>query len=130
MNLPLAALPFRAISYSACAAALTVGSTAYVSALLLLARRFGAPADWPPRWRYGMAAAAVIGSCVWWWINHPMEGNTLINFRQGHALTDGDLLAVPALASAVILCLPGRRTGRSTGSAPARDRVGAVDQRD
>lgn len=46
-------------------------------------------------WRTGLSAVVVTG--VWWLLNGPLEGPTVIEFSYQHGLTLGDVVALPAL---------------------------------
>lgn len=55
-------------------------------------------------WRVGLSAVVVTG--VWWLLNSPLEGATVLYVSAGHGLTIGDLLGVPGLVlGAVVLAL-------------------------
>lgn len=54
--------------------------------------------QWPVShgaWRVGLSAVVVTG--VWWLLNAPLEGPTLLVVSYGHGLTLGDLAGLPAL---------------------------------
>ncbi|TXR56321.1 hypothetical protein [Quadrisphaera setariae] len=55
-------------------------------------------------WRVGLSAVVVTG--VWWLLNGPLEGPTLVFITYGHGLTLGDVIGVPALLlGGVVLAL-------------------------
>jgi len=58
-------------------------------------------------WRIGLSAVVVSG--VWWLLNGPLEGPTLVFITYGHGFTLGDLAAVPGLllgAAVLALAVP------------------------
>lgn len=46
-------------------------------------------------WRTGLSAVVITG--VWWLLNGPLEGPTVVTFSYQHGLTLGDVAALPAL---------------------------------
>ncbi|MGQ7297598.1 hypothetical protein [Quadrisphaera sp. KR29] len=46
-------------------------------------------------WRVGLGALALTG--VWWLLNGPLEGPTLVRVSWSHGLTAADVLGLPAL---------------------------------
>jgi len=73
---------------------------------------------WGPPWRWRSSlVAAVSGACgamslVWLWIDRPLEGAVLVDLAPGHAVTAGDLLALPTMVAGLtvlVLAVLGRR---------------------
>lgn len=46
-------------------------------------------------WRVGLSAVVVTG--VWWLLNGPLEGPTVVSFSYAHGLTLADVAGLPAL---------------------------------
>lgn len=90
--------------------------TVFFMALVLLVWRYGRPREWPTLAVCAFVLMAFVIAFVWWWIDKAVEGDLLIQFAPSHSLTAGDLLAVPALATAalvVVTAFAGRARDRS-----------------
>jgi hypothetical protein len=53
---------------------------------------------------FGMRGAVTLAvvSVLWFFVNGPMEGPTLLTFVEGHGLTGGDLAGLAGLALAAV----------------------------
>jgi hypothetical protein len=102
----------RDASVNECLVVLAVGYSLVVVSVIGAAWAYGAPRVWP-RW---LLATIVLGSlgfaALWWWIDYSVEGRVLVEVSTTHALTVGDLVAVPALLTALLLVIAGARGAR------------------
>ena len=117
-------LPARELSPTTCFALLAIAGVVLNVWVLLLARVYGRPPDWPTAWRVAVVLGAMFGIVGWWWINKPVEGETLFTVSTLHGITAGDLLALPMVALMVVVALPGRspRVPASRRGSPNEER--------
>jgi hypothetical protein len=98
-----AALPGRTLDLSTVLVVLAVLQATSALIVVVLAARYGAPRAWPrAAWLCSIGVAA-LAAVVVWWINKPVEGETLFLVSSNHGVGVGDLLAVPFLATAIAL---------------------------
>jgi hypothetical protein len=98
----------RSVGLNRCLVIYASMLTAFVALLVALAWRYGRPRAWPTASIYGVVVGAVAISIIWWWINGVVEGRVLISITGSHALTTGDLLAVPVLVAAGLVVVARR----------------------
>jgi hypothetical protein len=101
--LVLAAGAGRSVGLNRCLVIYTAMLTAFLAVVIALAWRYGRPRAWPAASVWGVVVGAVVISIVWWWINGVVEGRVLISVTGSHALTVGDLLALPVLVGGVLV---------------------------
>ena len=104
----IAALPGRVMSLSAALVVIVVLQAVTALLVIVLAARYGAPRSWPRVAWAGAVGLAGVAALIVWWINKPLEGETLALVSSNHGIAVGDLLAVPFLAIAVALVVARR----------------------
>jgi hypothetical protein len=65
--------------------------------------RWGSAWRWPLLYNAALLAVSVGGSCLWLWINTPVEGRILFSFAHSRGVTVADLLVAPALLLTTLL---------------------------
>ena len=99
----IAALPGRTMSLSAVLVVIVVLQAATALLVVALATRYGAPRSWSRVAWAGAVSLAGLAAVIVWWINKPLEGETIALVSSNHGISVGDLLAVPFLATAIAL---------------------------
>ena len=67
------------------------------------------PGPRPPQRRTVVAVVLVVAAGIWFLVNGPVEGPTLVVVTPEHGLTVADLFSLVALAIAAVLLLTSRR---------------------
>jgi hypothetical protein len=99
----------RDVSVDVCLLVIALGYSTLLVAVIAAASAYGTPRAWPRGVLWTVVVGAVAFAALWWWIDYAVEGRDLIVVSSTHALTVGDLVAVPALLAALLLAIAGRR---------------------
>lgn len=67
------------------------------------------PGPRPPQRRTVVAVVLLVAAGIWFLVNGPVEGRTLVVVTPEHGLTVADLFSLVALAAAAVLLLTSRR---------------------
>ena len=99
------ALVGRNLSITKAVVVLAAMQTVYFLAVVILCSRRGLTARSWLLARITAGVGGIVVAVIWWWINKPVEGRTLIALSNTQGITVGDLLSVPALAVAAVVGL-------------------------
>lgn len=93
-----ATMPGRALDVTTCAVLGTIMALIVFVGTLLLVRIAGQPSTWSRVTCCSLVVVSLAVILVWWWIDSPAEGDTLVRVSASHGVTAGDLLVFPGLA--------------------------------